>query len=61
MAINTGKRGRPGTAYYLNEEQALLLCIKADTNNAMLVREQVIRTFMAVRRGQPPAPINPSA
>lgn len=33
VTINTGKRGRPGTAFYLNEEQALLVCIWADTSS----------------------------
>ncbi|MCV3767153.1 Rha family transcriptional regulator [Rhizobium sp. TRM95796] len=50
--INSGKRGRPGTAYYLNEEQACLVCILARTENAAAVRKQVIATFMAYRRGQ---------
>lgn len=49
---NTGQRGRPSVAYYLNEEQALLVCMFSDTDNASNVRKQVIDTFMAVRRGQ---------
>jgi anti-sigma factor RsiW len=44
--------GRPATAYYLNEEQALLVCMFSKTENAMLVRKQIIATFMAYRRGQ---------
>lgn len=44
--------GRPATAYYLNEEQALLVCMFSRTVNAQAVRRQVIDTFMAVRRGQ---------
>ncbi|KAB0573121.1 hypothetical protein [Brucella pituitosa] len=46
------KGGRPSVAYYLNEEQALLVCMFSDTDNASNVRKQVIDTFMAVRRGQ---------
>jgi hypothetical protein len=49
---NAGQRGRPATAYYLNEEQALLVCMFSRTANAQAVRRQVIDTFMAVRRGQ---------
>lgn len=58
--INTGKRGRPGNAYYLNEEQALLVCIFSETENAALVRKQVISTFMAYRRGQLPVQQTPA-
>ena len=47
--IQTG--GRPSTAYYLNEEQALLVCMFSRTANAQVVRKQVIETFMQVRRG----------
>lgn len=56
--VKTGKRGRPAVCWYLNEEQALLVCILSKTENAALVRKQVIDTFMAHRRGQlvqPPA------
>lgn len=37
--IRNGQRGRPATAYYLNEEQALLICMFSKTENAQLVRE----------------------
>lgn len=46
--------GRPSTAYYLNEEQALLVCMFSRTDKAAAVRKLVIDTFMAVRRGQQP-------
>ena len=49
---NAGRPGRPAMAYYLNEEQALLICMFSKTSNAALVRKQVIETFMAHRRGQ---------
>ena len=48
---NTGKRGRPGTAFYLNEEQALLVCLLSRTERAKAVRAEVIRVFTAYRRG----------
>lgn len=44
-------RGRPGTAYYLNEEQALLVCMLSKTTKAKQVRAEVIRVFSAWRRG----------
>lgn len=34
----TGKRGRPRVSYYLNEEQALLLCMFSRTETAKAVR-----------------------
>lgn len=53
LKANPGaKGGRPATAYYLNEEQALLVCMFSRTANAQAVRKQVIDTFMSVRRGQ---------
>lgn len=44
--------GRPATAYYLNEEQALLVCMFSRTERAKDVREAVIRVFTAYRKGQ---------
>jgi len=44
--------GRPGTEYWLNEPQALLVCMFARTRNSADVREQLIRVFMAWRRGE---------
>jgi len=49
-AKSTG--GRPGTAYHLNEEQALLICMLSRTERAKQVRAEVIRVFAAWRRGQ---------
>lgn len=43
--------GRPSTAYYLNEEQALLVCLLSKTPKAKQVRAEVIRVFSAWRRG----------
>lgn len=44
--------GRPTTAYYLNEEQALLVCLLSRTERAKAVRAEVIRVFTAYRKGQ---------
>ena len=34
---NTGKRGRPAKVYYLNEQQALLICMFSRTDKAAAV------------------------
>lgn len=52
--VQTG--GRPAAAYYLNEEQALLVCMFSRTDKAASVRKLVIDTFMAVRRGRETRP-----
>lgn len=52
--------GRPTTAYYVNEEQALLVCMLARTLKAKAVRAEVIRVFTAWRRGQL-APVAPAS
>lgn len=52
VAINSGRRGRPGTAYYLNEEQALLVCTLSRTERAKQVRAMLIKVFVAWRRGR---------
>lgn len=44
--------GRPGTAYYLNEPQALLICMFANTAKAAQVRKMLIDVFMEYRRSQ---------
>lgn len=44
--------GRPSNAYYLNEEQALLVCLLSRTERAKAVRAEVIRVFKAYRKGQ---------
>lgn len=48
---NSGKRGRPGTVFYLNEEQALLICLFSRTAKAEEVRKIVIDVFMGFRHG----------
>ncbi|ARO21958.1 hypothetical protein TAL182_CH00123 [Rhizobium sp. TAL182] len=44
--------GRPAKVFYLNESQALLVCMFSRTQKAALVRKQVIDVFMAHRQGQ---------
>lgn len=56
--------GRPGKAFWLNEEQALLVSTLSDAERAPEVRRMVIKVFVAWRRGDlPPAqsPVNVSA
>lgn len=50
--------GRPTAAFYLNEEQALLVCMFSRTSTAKAVRAEIVRVFTAYRRGelQPAAP-----
>ncbi|WP_109156461.1 MULTISPECIES: Rha family transcriptional regulator [unclassified Azospirillum] len=50
--------GRPGKAYYLNEEQALLVAMFSRTEKAKEVRATLVRVFAAYRRGDlvPAAP-----
>jgi hypothetical protein len=49
------KGGRPGLEYWLNEQQALLICMFSRTAEAAAVRKQVIDLYVAWRRGQVPA------
>lgn len=44
--------GRPGTTYWLNEGQALVICALSRTPVAAMVRKALIDVFMAFRRGQ---------
>ena len=46
------KGGRPEEAYFLNEPQALVICMLSRTERAAEVRGQIIKVFMAWRRGQ---------
>lgn len=45
-------RGRPSSECWLNEPQALLLCMFSNTPNAAAVRKQVIKVFMDWRAGK---------
>lgn len=44
--------GRPSNTYFLNEEQALLLCMFSRTERAAQARRQIIEVFLAWRRGE---------
>ncbi|ALL14296.1 hypothetical protein [Caulobacter henricii] len=48
----SSRGGRPVVEYYLNEAQALLVCMFARTEKAAAVRKQVIEVFLAWRRGE---------
>jgi hypothetical protein len=51
-SVNPGPNGgRPFTAYYLNRQQALLVCILSRTTTARKVRAQVIEVFTAYENG----------
>ena len=45
--------GRPGTEYWLNEEQAIFLLTKSDTAEAFSAVKEMIRVFVLVRHGRP--------
>ncbi|MGE4278194.1 MAG: hypothetical protein AB7G62_01320 [Magnetospirillum sp.] len=47
------KGGRPGTEYWLNEAQTLLLCMFSKTENAAMIRKEVIEVYIAYRHGRP--------
>lgn len=47
----TSKGGRPGKEYWLNEEQALFLCAKSETPNAIQITIEMVRVFYAVKSG----------
>ncbi len=51
VAIGSGAR-RSVTEYLLNEPQALLVCIFAQTKQAADVRQMLVETFLAVRHDQ---------
>ena len=48
--------GRPEEGYLLTEEQALFIAAKSDTPKATAVLKMIVRVFMAVMRGEAPAP-----
>lgn len=47
----SGRTGRPGTAFLLNEGQALVICALSRTPIAARVRQDIIAIYMAVRGG----------
>jgi len=63
LAARHGKsRGQDFTAFYLNEEQALLICMLSRTPTAKTIRREVIAVYQAWRKGklQPAAPAMPA-
>lgn len=54
-AKTSPKGGRPGTEYWLNEAQTLLLCMFSKTENAALIRKEVIEVYLAYRQGRAPS------
>jgi prophage antirepressor-like protein len=52
-----GGIGRPTDSYFLNEPQALLVCMFSNTPRAADVRQQLITVFMAWRRSQCLVPV----
>lgn len=54
-AETSAKGGRPGTEFWLNEAQTLLLCMFSKTDNAALVRKEVITVYVVFRQGLQPA------
>jgi prophage antirepressor-like protein len=53
VARTSGPRGgKPTKAFYLNEAQALLIVMKAETKNAEAARAEIIAVFKAYRHGQ---------
>ena len=50
----SSKGGRPTQEYWLNEAQALLICMFSRTQNAAEVRRALVEVFMAWRHSQLP-------
>lgn len=58
LAVRHGKsRGQSFTEYFLNEGQALLICMFAKTVAAAAVRKALIDVFMEYRRGKIEKPV----
>ena len=52
VAQTSPEGGRPATEYHLNEAQAVLICMFSRTDKAAEVRTEIIRVFLAYRRGE---------
>ena len=52
VAQTSPKGGRPTLEYWLNEAQALLVCMFSRTDQAARVRRELVEVFMAWRRGK---------
>lgn len=51
--------GRPATVYFLNEHQALYICTKSETANAIEITIKLVEAFVAHRRGEQPVNADP--
>jgi hypothetical protein len=49
---NSGQRGRPGTEYWLNEAQCILLVMKSNTDAAADARQEIIEVYMVWQHGE---------
>jgi hypothetical protein len=52
-----GGRGAPGTAFWLNQGQALRIVTLSETEKADDASKQIIDVFIAYRKGLIPAPV----
>lgn len=52
MALIHPGAGRPGTEYWLNEEQALFLCTRSEAKGAVALTKQMVMVFAAWRNGR---------
>ncbi|MBS1077891.1 phage antirepressor KilAC domain-containing protein [Gluconobacter kondonii] len=60
VALTSGEAGgRPGTAYYLNEEQALFITAKSETTAATKITIEIVTQFAAFKRGEIAPPETP--
>lgn len=48
--------GRPATEYYLDQKQAIFICMKSETDNAFEVQAEIVRVFDAHLNGAPAQP-----
>lgn len=53
--------GPEATEFYLNQKQAIFICMKSETDNAFEVQAEIVRVFDAYLNGTPTAPaLNPA-
>lgn len=48
--------GRPSIEFYLNQKQAIFICMKSETERAFDVQIEIVRVFDAYLNDAPPAP-----
>ena len=51
IKVEKSGRGRPKSNYFLNEHQAVAICMWAETAKAREARRQIVEVFVAWRRG----------